>query len=56
MKGEYEIKEPFFTRYGQVANGLLVKFDYELVRILKEENDWVNALTKVISAKVITNN
>ena len=35
---------------------LLVNFNYDLQRIPREENDYVDVLAKLASAKVVVNN
>ena len=39
MWGEYEVKDSLLIEYVQIAKRLLKEFDYNLQRILREEND-----------------
>ena len=56
LKGEYEVKEPLLVKYAQMAKRLLEDFEYNLQRILREENGQTDAFTKLASAKTIVNN
>ena len=56
VKGEYKVKEPLLVKYVWTAQNLLEDFDYDLERIPKEENSWVDALAKLASTKVAVNN
>ena len=56
LKGEYEVKKSLLVRYSQMAKNLLENFDYDMQKILREENSRVDVLTKLASAKAVINN
>ena len=56
VKGEYEVKDPLLIRYVQMIQKLLEDFDYNLERILREENGQANALAKLANVKAVVNN
>ena len=56
MKLKSRCWSPLLVKYDQLAKRLLENFDYDLRRISREENGQMDALTKLVSAKVVVNN